>query len=43
MTVIIRGDMAIDYAKWFLQYFESETKEKLGSILKDNNFQQRTR
>ena len=34
MTVIIRGDLAIDYAKAFISAFEDKTKEHLGEILK---------
>ena len=30
MTVIIRGSLAIDYTKAFLEYFEQETKKLLG-------------
>jgi len=32
MTIICRGDLAIPYAKWFMQYFEEET-EKMGHPL----------
>lgn len=34
MTVIIRGDLAIYYAKAFISAFEDKTKEHLGEILK---------
>ena len=34
MTVIIRGDLAIDYARAFISAFEDKTKEHLGEILK---------
>lgn len=33
MTVIIRGNLAVDYAKTYLEKFEEHTKESLGSIL----------
>lgn len=36
-TIICRGDLAIPYAKAFLQHFEEQTKEKLGSIIERNN------
>ena len=36
MTVIIRGELAIDYAKEFIKAFEKETQDLLGTILKDN-------
>ena len=35
MTVIIRGDLAIDYAKAFISAFEENTKEHLGVILRE--------
>ena len=35
MTVIIRGDLAIDYAHAFIKAFEESTKKHLGSILKE--------
>ncbi len=31
MTIICRGDLAIPYAKWFMQYFEEET-ESIGGL-----------
>lgn len=34
MTVIIRGDLAIHYARAFVSAFEEKTKEHLGEILK---------
>lgn len=37
MTVIIRGDLAIDYARAFISAFEDKTKEYLGEILKDQH------
>ena len=37
MTVIIRGDLAIDYAKDFISAFEEKTKEHLGVILRDQH------
>lgn len=37
MTIIIRGDLAIDYATAFINAFEEETKNKIGSILKTFN------
>lgn len=33
MTVIIRGDLAIAYAKYFMEAFEKETKDRIGGIL----------
>jgi hypothetical protein len=36
-TVICRGDFAIPYVTEFLRQFETETKEKLGKTIKDNN------
>ena len=36
MTVIIRGDLAIDYAKAYLKAFEKNTGLKLGKILEEN-------
>lgn len=36
LTVICRGDIALDFTKAFLEEFEKLTKEKLGSILSDN-------
>lgn len=36
MTVIIRGDLAIEYAKVFIKTFEVKTQELLGSILNGN-------
>jgi len=35
MTVIIRGDLAIDYANAFITAFEEKTKTALGKILRD--------
>lgn len=37
MTVIIRGDLAIAYAKAFICGFEKETKKHLGGILREHN------
>ena len=37
MTVIIRGDLAIDYANAFIEAFEKKTNEHLGTILKDQH------
>jgi len=37
MTIIIRGDLAIDYAKDFISAFEEKTKEHLGVILRDQH------
>lgn len=37
MTVIIRGDLAIDYAQSFISAFEEKTKEHLGDILRDQH------
>jgi len=37
MTVIIRGDLAIDYANAFIKAFETKTREHLGEILKDQH------
>ena len=37
MTVIIRGDLAIDYAKAFISAFEEKTKEHLGVILREQH------
>ena len=37
MTVIIRGDLAIDYARSFISAFEDKTKEYIGEILKDQH------
>lgn len=34
MTVIIRGDLAIDYTKHFIKAFEESTRERLGDILR---------
>lgn len=34
MTVIIRGDLALDYANAFITAFEDTTKKQLGEILK---------
>lgn len=34
MTVIIRGDLAIDYAKAFISAFEEKTQEHLGVLLR---------
>ena len=36
MTVIIRGDLAIDYATIFMNEFENATKTEIGHILKGN-------
>lgn len=35
LTVIIRGDLAIEYAKVFIETFEVETKKSLETILKE--------
>lgn len=37
MTVIIRGDLAIQYANAFIKAFEEKTKEYLGDILRDQS------
>lgn len=37
MTVIIRGDLAMLYAKTFIVEFEKSTRELLGKIINDNN------
>ena len=37
MTVIIRGDLAIDYANAFISAFEKKTKEHIGEILKQQH------
>ena len=37
MTVIIRGDLAIDYANAFITAFEKKTREHLGTILKEQH------
>ncbi len=37
MTVICRADFAVKYAKKFIEAFEEETKNNLGSIIKENN------
>lgn len=37
MTVIIRGDLAIEYAKVFIEAFERETKRLLSEIITGNN------
>ena len=37
MTVIIRGDLAIEYAKVFIEAFERETKKLLSEIIIGNN------
>ena len=37
MTVIIRGELAIEYAKVFIEEFERQTKKLLGHILSENN------
>lgn len=37
MTVIIRGDLAIDYVTKYIKAFEENTREKIGRIIKDNN------
>lgn len=37
MTVILRGDLAIDYASIFMDEFEKATRTKIGKILKDNH------
>ena len=37
MTVIIRGDLAIDYANAFIAAFEEKTKEHLGDILREQH------
>ena len=37
MTVILRGDLAIDYAAVFMAEFVKATREKIGKILKDNH------
>lgn len=36
MTVIIRGDLALEYAKVFITAFETETRELLATILTEN-------
>ena len=35
MTVIIRGDLALEYTNAFIEAFEEKTKEYLGEILKE--------
>ena len=35
MTIIIRGDLAIDYATVFINAFEAETRKRIGTILKE--------
>ena len=37
MTVIIRGDLALDYANAFIKAFEERTREHLGKILRDQH------
>ena len=37
MTVIIRGDLAIDYAKAFISAFEEKTKGHIGEILREQH------
>lgn len=37
MTVILRGDLAIDYANAFITAFEEKTKEHLGKILREQH------
>lgn len=37
LTVICRGDIAIDYVTEFLRQFEEKSKEHLGKIIKDHN------
>ncbi|MBP3767258.1 MAG: hypothetical protein J6I31_03110 [Prevotella sp.] len=37
MTVIIRGDLALDYANAFITAFEETTKKHLGDILKEQH------
>ncbi len=37
MTVIIRGDLALDYAKLFIDAFKTKTKQYLSHILRENN------
>ncbi len=37
MTVILRGDLAIDYANSFISAFEEKTKEHLGKILREQH------
>ena len=37
MTVIIRGDLALDYVNAFMNAFEEKTKERLKDILKDQH------
>lgn len=37
MTVIIRGDLALDYTNAFIKAFEEKTQELLGDILKGND------
>lgn len=37
MTIIIRGDLAIDYARAFISAFEEKTKEHIGKILRDQH------
>ena len=36
LTIICRGDFAVEYAHEFIEQFEKRTKEHLGSILSDN-------
>lgn len=36
MTVIIRGDLAIDYVTAYIKAFEENTREKIGRIITDN-------
>ena len=38
MTVIIRGDLALDYTSAYIKAFEEKTQELLGDILKGNSF-----
>lgn len=37
MTVIIRGDLAIEYTSTFIDAFEKETKRLLANLLKENS------
>lgn len=37
MTVIIRGDIALDYANAFIKAFEKETRKALGDILRSEH------
>ena len=37
MTVIIRGDLAIDYANAFISAFQERTRDRLGTILREQH------